>query len=297
MAREVPTYQLYGERGANVSEFWLHCETIAVRSAVHRWRIRPHRHAKFFQILHINHGTAEIEADGETIALRGPCAILMPAGVAHGFQFSPDVEGHVITIIASRVEALLSANPQIASWLKRPRLVLLGEGPDEQNDANFLAACVARFADEHEARHAGRISFLEALLVQMLLLIYRRAVPDAGAIGSGVSEPRITRLLGLINDHFREHRPVAFYAQCLGLSVTHLNRLAHDELSESVSSLIARRVVMEAKRNLVFTANPVQTVAYALGFSDPAYFSRFFLRHTGIAPLAYRQKESEPRGK
>ncbi|WP_454279992.1 helix-turn-helix domain-containing protein [Sphingomonas sp. Marseille-Q8236] len=30
-------------------------------------------------------------------------------------------------------------------------------------------------------------------------------------------------------------------------------------------------------------------VGYSIGFSDPAYFTRFFTRHTSVSPRAYRQ--------
>jgi hypothetical protein len=38
----------------------------------------------------------------------------------------------------------------------------------------------------------------------------------------------------------------------------------------------------------VHIAAPVQRIAFDLGFEDPAYFCRFFKRHTGQSPRAYR---------
>jgi AraC family transcriptional activator of pobA len=39
----------------------------------------------------------------------------------------------------------------------------------------------------------------------------------------------------------------------------------------------------------------VAEIAYTLGFVDPAYFTRSFTRHTGVAPRQYRfQQEVVP---
>jgi AraC family transcriptional activator of pobA len=52
--------------------------------------------------------------------------------------------------------------------------------------------------------------------------------------------------------------------------------------------LINQRLLLEAKRNLVYTTLTVYQVADSLGFSEPAYFSRFFKRATGLTPKAFR---------
>jgi AraC family transcriptional activator of pobA len=47
-------------------------------------------------------------------------------------------------------------------------------------------------------------------------------------------------------------------------------------------------VMIEARRDLVYTALPISQIAFQLGFSDPAYFSRFFATHAGTSPKTYR---------
>ena len=52
--------------------------------------------------------------------------------------------------------------------------------------------------------------------------------------------------------------------------------------------LVHARIVLEAKRQLRYTSVAVSEIAYALGFDDPAYFTRFFSRRTGLSPRAFR---------
>ena len=48
---------------------------------------------------------------------------------------------------------------------------------------------------------------------------------------------------------------------------------------------------------LVFSLLSVQEIAYDLGFSDPAYFSRVFARATGETPGVFRARERQKAAK
>lgn len=61
------------------------------------------------------------------------------------------------------------------------------------------------------------------------------------------------------------------------------------ETGENAQSLVHSRLAREAYRRLVHVAAPVSKLAFELGFEDPAYFCRFFKRHTGVSPSAYRK--------
>ena len=53
--------------------------------------------------------------------------------------------------------------------------------------------------------------------------------------------------------------------------------------------LIRQRVLSEAKRQLVFTNQPIHEISYDLAFSDPSHFTRFFRKQTGMTPQAFRE--------
>jgi len=292
MTRYIPTYDLYGEKPGEKSEFWLHCETIPSRSSLHHWKIGVHRHESFFQILYIQAGSAEALFGGETHAVHPPAIITVPPGATHGFRFSTDIEGLVITIVAAQLGVFPSERSQLGRWLSAPRLTMLAEGDD---DSAYAARTLERLGRECESGHAGNNGLIKAYLTTILTLAARISAEgdDDAERETSENERRVERLSSLIHRHYQSHKTASFYARELGISQTHLNRVVREVTGLSTHRLIARRLIEEAKRDLVFTLTSVQGISFRLGFSDPAYFSRFFLRETGMTPRAYRNAEQD----
>lgn len=286
MTRHVPTYQLYGERRADQTDFWLHCESIPERSRLHHWEIRPHRHAAFFQMLYISNGSGEALIAGRYRPFLAGTAIFVPPGAIHGFRFSRDIAGLVVTVLRDRLDNLAASDRRLTAFAAEPRLI------EDAADAPLAIDAMSRLATELTGHATGRMALLEALVTGAVIGLARCADEAAGGDEAmDLDGRRIEALSALIGAHFREHRPVAFYADKLGLSAAHLNRIARRATGRSLQELINLRLVEEARRDLVFTFLPAQSIALALGFSDPAYFSRFFRKQTGITPAAFRRRE------
>ncbi len=81
---------------------------------------------------------------------------------------------------------------------------------------------------------------------------------------------------------------VAQHAQALGLSVSRLRAACAAASGEAPIRMIQDRTMIEARRLLTHGTAPVSAIAYALGFADPAYFSRWFARIEGRSPGVYR---------
>lgn len=93
-----------------------------------------------------------------------------------------------------------------------------------------------------------------------------------------------------LDEHYREKLSLEQVAAALGIGRTKLCVLAK-KLSggKSLSHLIARRRVEEAKRLLIRDSAPVSAVAEAVGISDYNYFTKVFRSLTGMTPSAYRK--------
>ncbi len=76
----------------------------------------------------------------------------------------------------------------------------------------------------------------------------------------------------------------------LSVTPTHLSRVTKAVTGKTVAEIIQDRVLLEAKRKLAFTDLPVSEIAYALSFSSPSYFTRFFAARMAETPKAFRQR-------
>lgn len=280
----VPAFSLYGERSASGLGDWLHCESIPVRSGLHDWEIRPHRHPHFFQILYLSRGSGECLLEGRTARLVSPTVVTVTPGAVHGFRFEPDVEGWVLTCMADRATTMMGS-PELQAAFERPHHVPLGDA------AAAIGGCLDLVAGELGAPRRGRDELLEAQLRSVLLLL-ARCLPGAGS-REGPASPigrRAEQFRLLLDRRFRAEHAVGFYASALGVSETHLNRICRAAMGRSALSAIHERVAAEARLDLAFTTMGVAEIARSLGFEDAAYFSRFFSKRMGEGPRAYRRR-------
>ncbi len=103
------------------------------------------------------------------------------------------------------------------------------------------------------------------------------------------TQERLEAFLELLETHVLSHKQVSDYAAMLNLSVYQLNAVTKATLGKTCSAIIDEYIILEAKRYLLATSNQVNQIAYHLGYEDASYFIRFFKKHTGYSPEAFRQ--------
>jgi AraC family transcriptional regulator, transcriptional activator of pobA len=91
----------------------------------------------------------------------------------------------------------------------------------------------------------------------------------------------------LLNKEFKTLKKVMDYASILSITEKHLNEIVHSKTGETVSALIYKQQILEAKR-LLNTGMTAKEVCYELNFSDPGHFSKFFKSQTGLSPSDFR---------
>jgi AraC-like DNA-binding protein len=94
----------------------------------------------------------------------------------------------------------------------------------------------------------------------------------------------------LLEAGYRQVKQVSSYASQLSVTKKRLNQATTRVLGKSPKNIIDERVILEAKRLLVHTHENIKEIGYVLGFQDPAYFIKFFRKHCGITPVAFREQ-------
>jgi len=288
----LPLFHLYGDPPDEQAFDFIHIETISSRSSVHDWTIRAHRHANLFQILLIERGGGEMALEATTTNFAAPAAILLPATVAHGFRFQREVtEGWVVSFTEDVTHGLGERSGEAMARLN----ALASEPIVPVTDAAEVKHLSALCADLHEERFLAREGFRLAMRGYLALIaieVARLAASRArtGAVTLRPADPTVAKLRQLVEAHFRSQRLLDFYADALAMTPDRLNDHVKRATGVTAGHLIRQRVLTEAKRQLVFTNQPIHDIAYDLAFSDPSHFARFFRKQTGTTPHAFREQ-------
>lgn len=289
----IPNYDLYGDQASPGWSSSFNFEWIPQRSALYNWVIQPHRHDAFFQLLYLTEGCVDFWIDDAELRGQAPCLLVVPAGRVHGFRFSANIQGPVVTASQKTLESLATvAMPQLLDTIRKPRLIPL------QSDIRYVDQLMPLFLSlENECRnHAmGHMAVSSALLLAVMVQVHR-IVQQMEGDGVKTRQPvsrkarQIERFRALIDHQFRQQKSLQHFADQLGMTPGQLSRLCRQTLGMSGLDLINARVIHEAQRDLVYTHLPIKQLAADLGFDDDAYFSRFFRKHTGITPTDFRTK-------
>lgn len=282
--KTVPTYSLYGVNSSEPLLDQLHFESIASRSQLYAWEIRPHRHERFLQILYIHSGSGEALLEGRRERLASGSLICVPPHHVHGFVFAPDVDGFIVTITDSYLRTLLAGVPGTLPLFEQPHHERVAR-------RHALANALAMFRTEMESVSPWRGAALSALLTLVLLGIARIAEAAATPKARASSRParHFQQFQHLLETAYREQKEITYYASAIGVTSTQLNRICRQLAGQSALQLIHARVLAEAQRDLLFGDLDIKQIAMTLGFSDAGYFSRFFARLAGQTPTAFRE--------
>src|SRR5690606_25734913 len=94
----------------------------------------------------------------------------------------------------------------------------------------------------------------------------------------------------ILNVDFLNDKSASSYAKKLNISQKHLNRIVKIITGKTTKQIIADRVLLEAKRQLIYTDKTLTEIAITLGYTDYAYFSRLFKKSENMKPSDFRKQ-------
>jgi AraC family transcriptional activator of pobA len=275
----IQSYSLFGE-STHLPDV-MHCETIAERSVLHDWELAPHRHARLHQVMLVQSGGGLAHLDDQAVTLTPGCVVNVPPGHVHAFRFEKGTQGWVVTLADELLDEILAHVGDVRQSLAQCCI--------HAGDAQ-VTSLMGHIWQEYQASAPARALVLRGLSATLLGWMARALTPTQDNSPAATESRLVQRLRALIDQHYLAHWSVADYARALSVSTTHLTRVTRAATGVPTSALIEARTMREARRHLTYTHLSITTIAYALGYADPAYFTRVFTRDAGISPRGFRAR-------
>ncbi len=160
-------------------------------------------------------------------------------------------------------------------------------------DATQYAHAVAiyeQLSTELRAKNDDYKIVCKMLINQLLFLLKREKLNFGLKQNNTRAEQICAEFLVLIEEHYWQKRSVKAYASLLGITPKHLSETVKETLHHTALSSIHIRVIKEIQYLLCFGGMSIKQIAYALNFETVSQLGRFFKRHEGLSPKAYRLK-------
>ncbi|MFJ1751753.1 AraC family transcriptional regulator [Kitasatospora sp. NPDC088134] len=246
----------------------------------------PHRHA-FYELAYATTGSGTHVVDLAEHRIEPPVLFTVLPGQVHHWRGAKELDGWLLLLN----EDFLLRHPEDLALLRT-----LGAGPPVRPDRaahRELSYLMRELTAEHEAGLEGGPGVLQALL--HVLLVRASRVARAARDGSGggpraAVHPLAERFGRMIAEGGRADRSVLALARELGVSAGYLHEVVKEATGRTPARLVREQQTLEAKRLLATTDLTIRQVAAAAGFSDPAYFCRFFRREVGRTPGEFRER-------
>lgn len=284
----IPVVSIYGDDRFTQGPEFLHIESMTGRADSFNGKIKPHIHRDMFQIMIAVDGDCLATVEGQSERLAGCSALYIPSGTVHGLELGSIKYGWTVT--ASEQLFSRHSGDNLINILD-PLMSTTHVIRFDENSENFSNICwlLNRMLEEYNCSSYGRDVSIVSLLDLLMLSLAREVTGGNDEFIAESAEQKIfSRFKKQIESDYTCHYKVKYYSDRLGLTEPRLNRICQRYADKTAHEMLQARLLLEAKRLLIYSSSSATEIAFKLGFRDPAYFNRFFKRNLGISPIKFR---------
>ncbi|MGG9964783.1 AraC family transcriptional regulator [Ferruginibacter sp. SUN106] len=245
-----------------------------------------HRHDFFFMLV-LQKGKGTHEIDFINHAVSDNAVFFIRPGQVHQLMLRKDCTGYLLEFSAAFYQPV--TQPAIHRFRKAGNKNFC---KTDRSRFKKLLSVLAYVFEEYKEKKEGYQDAIKANLDIFFIELVRQSKHPkiiSNTVNSYAQE-RLEEFSALLELHITTHKQVAQYTQLMNLSPYQLNEITKATIGKTSSALINEHIILEAKRYLLATPNQIKDIADQLGYEDVSYFIRFFKKHTGYSPEAFRNK-------
>lgn len=243
-----------------------------------------HHRPNFFIVLLITDGQVLHTVDFKQHQLRAGDCLVISKGQSHAFDPSSSYHG-IMTIFTESY--LLKYCPPSAI----DRITILYNyflSPARYKVPDLVDKFSSEFVNEYKVQDLAVRNHILGGLLTMFLIKLQASSTIEPPTANGQYLKHFMAFKRLLERHYTATRDAKAFAEMLGLSYRLLNKVCKEVQQKTAKAFIDDFVTLEIKRQLVSTSLSTKQITYACGFDEPANFVKFFKKHTGLTPTAFR---------
>lgn len=241
-----------------------------------------HRH-DFFYMLALKMGSGHHNIDFVPYTIKDYLIFFMRPGQVHSLVLETNSKGYLIQFSN---DFYAPQDHQAKQYLRSASNINYYplNAESYQNITNLLDY----IHQEYDTKQQNYEAVIKANMSILFIELIRQKNLCSSAKQNHYAQERLEEFLALLETHIFSHKKVSQYAELLNLSVYQLNTITKTMLDKTASELIIEQIILEAKRHLLATGNQINQIAHHMNYEDVSYFIRFFKKHTGHSPEAFR---------
>lgn len=250
----------------------------------------PHLH-DYYSIFWVESGEAIHATEFVEYSLKADTILFVPPGLKHRMYIDRSVGGLYILfneefIQYNRVNIQPLKNYRLFNNPDFKSLITVGDGNKEKL-SNITNLIYNELQNRDEYSQEIVLNLLHLFLLESRRIFDQQNQAPREQV-EDTPDTTIIRFKQLIEENFVQEKNVSPYAEMLNMNPSCLNELSKRVTGITAGELIRNRVIEETKKLLYSSRMTGKEIAYELGFDDPAYFSRFFKKYTGMTLNEFR---------
>jgi len=235
----------------------------------------------YFEIVWVTQGTGLYRVDMQQFGISPNQLFCIRPGEVHLIESGEDLEGYIITFTRNFL-GMSEMDPDgvhpggIYQLFDRCKAIKV------KNDTADMALIMERLLKEFNNLDLFRLELLKRYFKIFLIYMSRQLEENSLLTTQTRSVGLVQKFMDLLNTNFKEMKMVADYARELAVTPNYLNESIKKATGYPASYHIRQRIALEAKRQAAYSDVCMKEIAYHLGFSDSAHFSKFFKNTTGM---------------
>ncbi len=240
------------------------------------WNYSAHKHS-FFELHLPLKGNAEYVVDGKILTVNPNSFLMFAPETVHKLQFASDDFSEFVFGFD-----VLSPQKLLLSLSKKPYF--------KGDDTAYMLNAVEHMLKNAQNAFLGFNVSISSQLTCLCIELFQQVTGEVSGVEDTITnDMRIDLAVKFIDDNISSDLTCFDVADCVHVSLRHLNRLCEKSLSMSVANLILSRKIRYAKKLMSEPERSLLSVSESTGFSSQQQFSKAFKRIEGITPTQYKK--------